>query len=201
LRLKSAEKRLAILEAAKEVILERGYGATSMAEVSARVGGSKQTLYSYFPSKEVLFIAVMLEKGAVLVDPVFADLRAAGEDLPKALRKFAIAFLSLLCTEEALALRRTIYAEGAKSTLGLRFYESGPKRCWGQMAEELQRAMDQGRMRRADPFVASMHFSGLCEAGPYQKLLEGAIPGLSETEIVDIAEAAVDVFIRAYDVR
>jgi AcrR family transcriptional regulator len=201
LRLKSEEKRLAILEAAKEIILERGYSATSMAEVSARVGGSKQTLYSYFASKEDLFIAVMLEKAATLVDPVFADLRAARDDLPKALRDFAIAFLRLVSTDEVLAMRRIIYAEGAKSTLGRRFYEIGPKRCWAEMAEELQRAMDEGRMRRADPWVASMHFSGLCEAGPYQQLLEGAIDALSEAEIVDIAAAAVDVFIRAYEVR
>lgn len=201
MRLKSEERRLAILETAKELFLERGYSAASMAEVSARVGGSKQTLYSYFSSKEDLFVAVMLEKAAVLVDPVFADLRAARDDLPKALREFAIAFLRLLSTDEVLAMRRIIYAEGAKTALGRRFYEIGPKRCWAVMAEEFVYAMDEGRMRRADPWLAAMHFSGLCEAGPYQRLLEGAVDAIADEEIVRIADAAVDVFIRAYEVR
>jgi AcrR family transcriptional regulator len=201
LRLKSEEKRLAILEAAKEIFLERGYGAASMAEVSARVGGSKQTLYSYFPSKEDLFVAVMLEKGANSFDLVFADLRAARDNLPSALRDFAIAFLRLLGTDEIVALRRIIYAEGAKFGFGRRFYDIGPKRCWSQLAEEFDRAMEEGRMRRADPWVAAMHFSGLCETGPYQRLLEGAIDTLTDEDIVEVADAAIDVFVRAYDVR
>jgi AcrR family transcriptional regulator len=187
LRLKSEEKRLAILEAAKEIFLERGYSAASMAEVSARVGGSKQTLYSYFPSKEDLFFAVMLEKGASLVDPVFAILQDR-EDLAAALREFAIAFLRLVCTEELIGFRRIIYAEGAKSALGRRFHEIGPKRCWSLLADVLQR-------------LAAMHFAALCEAGSYQRLLEGAIDTLPNAEMVRMAEAAVEVFIRAYEVR
>jgi AcrR family transcriptional regulator len=200
LRLKSEEKRLAILEAAKEIFLERGYSAASMAEVSARVGGSKQTLYSYFASKEDLFFAVMLEKGASLVDPVFAILDN-GDDLAAALREFAIAFLRLVSTEELIGFRRIIYAEGAKSALGRRFHEIGPKRCWSMLADVLRRAMDEGRMRRADPWLATMHFAGLCEAGSYQRLLEGAIDSLADEEMIEMAEAAVEVFNRGYDVR
>lgn len=200
MRLKSEEKRLAILEAAKEIFLERGFSAASMAEVSARVGGSKQTLYNYFASKEDLFFAVMLEKGASLVDPVFAILHGR-DDLATALREFAIAFLRLLSTEELIGFRRIIYAEGAKSALGRRFHEIGPKRCWTQLAEVLKRAMDEGRMRRADPWLAAMHFAALCEAGSYQRLLEGAIDALPDEEMVKMAEAAAEAFIRAYEIR
>ena len=52
---RAAAKRAQITKAAREVFLERGYAATSMDAVTALAGVSKQTLYSYFPSKGELF--------------------------------------------------------------------------------------------------------------------------------------------------
>lgn len=198
MRVKTEEKRLAILDAAKAVFLERGYGAASMAEVSARAGGSKQTLYGYFASKEELFVAMMLEKAAGVIDPLFATFHDS-QDLPKALRDFGLGLLRTISAEEIVAVRRIVYAEGAKTNLGKLFFENGPKRGWTKLAADFERAMDEGRMRRADPWRAVMQFLALCEAGPYQRLLEGAVDGVSDTELADTVDAAVDVFARAYD--
>lgn len=197
MRVKSEEKRLAILEAAKGVFLERGYVAASMAEVSARVGGSKQTLYSYFASKEDLFVAVMLEKGATQVEPMF-DAFLGSENLAEAVRRFALAFARFIAGDEIIAFRRIVYAEGAKSDLGRLFYENGPKRGWTRMAADFERAMDEGRMRRADPWTAVNQLHALCEAGPIQRLLEGSESGVDEDVLTAAAEAAADTFIRAY---
>ncbi|HWU13447.1 MAG TPA: TetR/AcrR family transcriptional regulator [Caulobacter sp.] len=197
MRVKTEEKRLAILEAAKGVFLERGYGAASMSEVAARVGGSKQTLYSYFASKDELFVAMMLEKGARMIDPLF-DRFHDNRDLPAGLNEFAIQFLRFINDPEIIAFRRIIYAEGAKSNLGKLFFENGPKRGWTRMAADFSRAMDEGRMRRADPWRAVGHFFALCEAGPAQRLMEGAVDAVDEADLVASAEAAVEVFCRAY---
>lgn len=197
MRVKSEEKRLAILDAAKGVFLERGYVAASMAEVSARVGGSKQTLYSYFASKEDLFVAVMLEKGATQVEPMFDAFHGSG-NLAEAVRRFAQAFVRFVAGDEIIAFRRIVYAEGAKSDLGRLFYENGPKRGWTRMAADFERAMDEGRMRRADPWTAVNQLHALCEAGPIQRLLEGSVNAVDEDVLTAAAEAAADTFIRAY---
>ena len=52
---RAAAKRAQITKAAREVFLERGYAGASMDAVTALAGVSKQTLYSYFPSKGELF--------------------------------------------------------------------------------------------------------------------------------------------------
>jgi len=200
LRLRTEEKRRAIIEAAKGVFLERGYDAASMAEVSVRVGGSKQTLYSYFGSKEELFAAVVLETSTTLFQPLFANFHAS-QDLPRALGDLALAFLRLICEQELVAYQRTVIAEGAKSNLGQFAFENGPKRGWAQLAEDFRHAMDGGRMRRADPWRAVTHFFALCKAGPPDRLLEGATSAVSDAELVETAQAAVDVFVRAYEVR
>lgn len=200
MRVKSEEKRLAILEAAKSVFLERGYGSASMAEVSARVSGSKQTLYSYFASKEDLFVAVMIEKGATQVQPLF-DILHENDNLAEAIHDFVLAFLRFITTDEVVAFRRIVYAEGAKSDLGKLFYENGPKRGWTRMAEDFEQAMDAGRMRRADPWTAVYQLHALCEAGPVQRLLEGSGGPIDEATLLAVADAATDTFIRAYEVQ
>jgi len=200
MRVKSEEKRLAILEAAKSVFLERGYDSASMAEVSARVGGSKQTLYSYFASKEDLFVAVMIEKGAAQVQPLF-DILHENDNLAEAIHDFVLAFLRFITTGEVVAFRRIVYAEGAKSDLGKLFYENGPKRGWTRMAEDFEQAMDAGRMRRADPWTAVYQLHALCEAGPVQRLLEGSGGPIDEATLLAVADAATDTFIRAYEVQ
>jgi len=52
------ERETLILQAAEEVLIERGYHETSIDEIAARVGIAKGTVYLHFPSKEDLVIAI-----------------------------------------------------------------------------------------------------------------------------------------------
>jgi len=50
-----------LLQAALDLFVEKGFAATRSEEVAARAGVSKGTLFLYFPSKEELFKAVVVE--------------------------------------------------------------------------------------------------------------------------------------------
>jgi len=50
-----------LLAAALDLFVEKGFAATRSEEVAARAGVSKGTLFLYFPSKEELFKAVVME--------------------------------------------------------------------------------------------------------------------------------------------
>ncbi|MEU5240279.1 TetR/AcrR family transcriptional regulator [Streptomyces lydicus] len=54
-----AERREALLEAAMELISERGYRRTSLAAVAERAGLTQQGLLHHFPTKESLLVAVL----------------------------------------------------------------------------------------------------------------------------------------------
>jgi AcrR family transcriptional regulator len=56
------ERERLILEAAEELLAEKGYHEMSIDEIAARVGVSKGTVYLHFPSKEELVLAY-LERG------------------------------------------------------------------------------------------------------------------------------------------
>jgi TetR/AcrR family fatty acid metabolism transcriptional regulator len=52
------EREELIIKAAEEVLLEKGYYETSMDEIAARVGIAKGTIYTHFPGKEELVLAI-----------------------------------------------------------------------------------------------------------------------------------------------
>ena len=54
-----AEREAEILEAAREIFADRGYGEATVAEIAARTGVAEGTVYSYFETKRALLIAVM----------------------------------------------------------------------------------------------------------------------------------------------
>jgi AcrR family transcriptional regulator len=56
-----AVKRLTILQAAKELFVEKKYSAITMDAIAKHAGITKRTLYVYFPSKLALFISVFDE--------------------------------------------------------------------------------------------------------------------------------------------
>lgn len=67
----SEQKRLDLIEAAKEEFTQFGFHAANMDRVCERAGTSKRTLYRHFVSKELLFIEVINELVAQPNDFVF----------------------------------------------------------------------------------------------------------------------------------
>jgi AcrR family transcriptional regulator len=62
-----------ILQGAMQEFLEHGYADTSMAQIAATAGVSKETLYSYFKSKENLFAAIVERIAHQHLQEVFAS--------------------------------------------------------------------------------------------------------------------------------
>jgi TetR/AcrR family transcriptional regulator, regulator of autoinduction and epiphytic fitness len=71
-------REAAILEAAGELLIAKGYAAMTMDDVAAAVGISKATLYQHFPSKEELTVGV----GIAFVGRLYDYLIALDPRLP-----------------------------------------------------------------------------------------------------------------------
>ena len=69
----TALRRCAILQAARTVFGRQGYANTMVDDIATQAGIAKGTLYLYFPSKEEIYLAALLEEARQLD----ADSRAA----------------------------------------------------------------------------------------------------------------------------
>ncbi|MGH9170071.1 MAG: TetR/AcrR family transcriptional regulator [Acidimicrobiales bacterium] len=72
-----ASRRAGILAAAKTVFAERGYHATTIADIARAAGLSYGSIYWYYESKEVLFHELMSAEAAALRCHIDSAVRAA----------------------------------------------------------------------------------------------------------------------------
>ena len=194
MRVKTDQQRRAIVETARHVFGQAGFDRTSMSAISATLGGSKTTLYSYFASKEELFAAVMLDAVKEHTDRFQAIFEQRSGSLRSRLRRFGCAYLDLVLSPEVVAIVRS-GIEMREDELGRLLYERGPALNWHLVAGFLAREMAAGRLRTADPLDAALHLKGLLQAGLFEPYLFGAPAQVSTEKAV---RNAVDVFLRAY---
>jgi AcrR family transcriptional regulator len=71
------QRRCSILQAARAVFARQGYADTVVEEIATQAGIAKGTLYLYFPSKEQIYLAALLEEARQLDADSRAAMRAA----------------------------------------------------------------------------------------------------------------------------
>ena len=195
MRVKTEDRRQAIIEAAIELFRQVGFQRASMDMISRRLGGSKGTLYGYFQSKEELFEAAMRVAVEGPGDQIMGLLDPDIKDMRGMLERFGKAYLDFILGEEVLAITRTAVSEGANSPLGAHLFDQGPGRAIAVFTKFFASQMERGRLRPAPPLTASLQFKSLIEAGFLEEALYGASFRIKRREAV---AAAVDTFLRAY---
>jgi len=102
-----------ILDAATELFLAHGYGATSIEAVAKRVRVSKRTFYHRFADKPALFAAVVHRIVERLRPPASVPI-VEGADIQAILERLAALILAAALSPQAIALHRLIVAESAR---------------------------------------------------------------------------------------
>ena len=195
---KTDQKRQNILDTAYRLFQSKGFANTSMSEITAEAGGSKATVYNYFPSKEELFVECMTHISDQYIEGIFRSLHELEAELPMALLETAKDALRVLCSPEMLASKRLLIAEAERSGIGKLFYRKMDG-YMGELAAILRRAMDEGQLRQADPLLASRQLRALMEADIVERCLMGAQKAPpSAVAISRAAGDAVATFLRAY---
>jgi len=200
MKVRTEARREAILEVASQVFLEFGFERASMSEIVHRIGGSKSTIYGYYPSKEALFLAVIQAVGERHIQSAFDELAAHDirVDIREVLGKFSKKLAILMCRQELMATHRMVLAAAGHSDVGALFYEAGPKRGISNIAEFFRRAMEYGSLRKEDPTIAAQQFFSLMHAEIQPRWYYKELPPLTDAQIKDIAGRAVATFLRAY---
>ena len=201
MRSKTEAKLQQIVAAATRLFIGQGLDGTSMSEIAAAVGGSKATLYNYFPSKEKLFTEVMLQAAEKLKGRIF-DVLDTPMPVKEKLQKFAKEYLAFLMSPEMLEIRRTILSEVHKLAVGPEIYERGIKKKWGHMATALEKAMNDGEIKKADPWTATMQFRALLEINMYDSNVFCRRPYIMNTEeIQQTVNDTVALFFSYYEIK
>jgi len=190
-------KRDAIVEAARQLFLQQGYGA-SMDAIAEAAGVSKQTIYNAFSSKEELFAAIIGEAAEAITAPL-ADGRAERQTPEEVLRDFAQHLFAVVLSPRALALWRVLVAQrGQFPDMGEAFYRAGPGVTHARLARYLARQAELGRLAVEDASVAAEHFVGMLNGKRHLQRLLGIEEVRTPAELERHIHLTVAAFLRAY---
>jgi TetR/AcrR family transcriptional regulator, mexJK operon transcriptional repressor len=192
------ERRAAILETARKVFLEEGYFTTTMEDIAARHGGSKTTLYKYFPSKNDLFSAIV-EAQSVEIQKQLNVFSGMASDIRTVLQCFCSRCLTIMLSKDMIAFDRIIIAEAHRipETAGAA-YEIGFKPALDYWEKIIQEAIDAGQLRKVDARIATAYLLEL-SSSPLKKLRLWGIPCDISPETIDYhADVIVSIFLAAF---
>lgn len=192
------DRRDAILNVAQHYFLDHGYAGTTMSGIAAKLGGSKGTLWNYFPSKEALFAAV-LDRAAKAYRAQLSQILDPCGILRATLQRACFSLINKVSSSEAIALSRLVVAEGRRfPELARIFLDLAPTNTRMVLAEFLRGAMERGQLRKADPIDAARALMAVTMSGTHQQLLMSVIEKPEQAQMEKDAHFAVDLFLRAY---
>ncbi len=153
-------RRKSILQAAREQFYLDGYEASTIDKIAERAELSKGTIYSYFDSKEEIYVSANIDSYLELEKALS---RAAALDLPpeEKLRAVYFAFVDhCLVFKEQLRLGLYFYTKAARRPVPPPLLEEIDGHTWKCLEismQAIQEAKDQGILREdVDPTELSM---------------------------------------------
>ena len=188
-------RRQAILDAASQLFLEKGFSGTSLSDIVERSKGSRSTLYENFGNKEGLLRAMVEEGCANLWSSVEArDDQNLLEEA--ALVEMGKRFVEAALDAKAIAIYRIVTTEAPRTPcVGDFFFNHGPRILQHRLSQRFRQALkaeehDPQPERLAKIFLGSVlgdfHFRqtlGMCQTPTAQ-------------EIEDHVKTAVGVMLR-----
>ena len=188
-------RRQAMLAAAHDLFVEKGYEATTLSDVVGRSGGSLATLYEMFENKPGLLRALVDERCAVMNATI--DRAISLHQPPReALRKIADHMFDKILDSGSTALFKAALAQ---PELGRQLYEAGPATAHAKVAEYLALQSEAGVMRIDDSMAASQLFFQMMFGHHHHMLLFGISVELSAQERERHFDRILSAFFKIYD--
>ena len=181
----------AILETAQSLFVSHGFETTSMEAVAAKAGVSKSTLYARYPTKQLLFRAVVEDRVASWSAMSASRDHLLGSDLRQRLQHHADTIISSLMLNEIRAFERVIAGASTKfPELARAMHEIGYRFTLRMLLDEIERGTANDKIPARKPErVAEMLFAML--SGWYRA--EEAVREIPAAEAQRFARDAIDL--------
>ena len=167
-------RRQAFLEAATAAFLEKGYANTTLDDIIARSGGSRQTLYALFGGKQGLFAALVTERSSQILRSWEEDSDLLGRPPEQVLVEVGVRYLEAVTSPDALGVYRLVVSEcKVMKELAERFWEEGPARSRAVLAKYFAQQAQRGTLLLDDPGAGGASVLGHAAREPPHAMSDG----------------------------
>ncbi|MES2904395.1 MAG: TetR/AcrR family transcriptional regulator [Pseudomonadota bacterium] len=195
---KRGKRREAMLCAAHELFVEKGFDATTLNDIVRHSGGSLATLYDMFENKPGLLRALVTER-CVTSDGALQTAMATQAPLDQSLRAIAEEMLDRFLDPTYVGLFRVVIAQCiAHPDLGRQIYDSGPVICQVRAADFFREQMAKGAMAQGDPIVVSILFFQMICGNFLSQLAFGLPVELTPAQRTTHLDQVLPIFTKAF---
>ncbi len=137
-----------IIEAGLAEFAEKGFAGARLADVAARAGVVKGTIYRYFDNKEALFQAAVTSRIISTLDNVEELVDGYGGPTDELLKLVLKVIYEKIVASDARVLLRIIIAEGARfPDIPANYYRDSISKGMALIERIVQRGIEQGEFR------------------------------------------------------
>lgn len=191
-------RRARYLRAAQRLFAAHGFAGTSTDMIVAEVGGSKATLYKYFPTKEAL-VAGLIADVVERMSSAQGGLDVADLPLREALMRFGRATLGAVVSDPALDMLRLSLGEHRRfPELAAAVWTNGPAVTYANFRRFLRERCERGELDVPDEQLAAEHFLAAIAGHIQLKVAMGMAKPPSKREVERRVAAATETFLARY---
>lgn len=193
-----ADRRRAILDAASELIAERGYARVTLEAVCERAACSKSAIYAGFGDKAGLLLALVEEAAGAVAQAQYA-LHLPDQTVTAALRHYAGLVMARACEPAHLAIVKAVIGlEAGDSQVARRYGDVALAASESALSQFLAAQTAAGELAIADPYVAARQFHALVLGWDLLAALLAPVPATPAASRDTQLDAAVELFVACY---
>lgn len=189
-----SDRRRVLISAAEAVFLAKGYVDTTMADIAAKAGMSKKTMYQVFVSKAELFDALLLER--LLALPTLAETSDAA--VPEMLRSMLMDLGRALLDPRQITLTRLLIANIASVPQANAIVTRRSLDIKTAISQWLGIQVERGLFQIPDLILATETLFGLAFASLQTELLLSLRDTPTEEELARNVDWTVGIFMREF---
>jgi AcrR family transcriptional regulator len=198
-RMKSEERRAAIVEAAIHLFAEKGFRGATTRGLAAALGVSGPALYRHFRTKRDLYSAIIETKSRQGDEEAagLSLLQEAGDD--RAFFRYLGSRILERYEDDPDFVRLLLFSALERHELADLFFERQMQDYFRIVVSYIQGRIDEGRFAPIDAQVAARGFNGMVSYHGLMRLLFG--PRITQKNRAEVVEDMVEIFLRGISRR
>ncbi len=199
-RVPARDRRLQIMEAAKELFARQGFEGTTTRQIAERARVNEAIIFRHFPSKEELYWAIIDYQCELTGwQPALRRQLDSGASDREVFAGIAEDILTRRAQDSSLS-RLLLFSALENQRRSQRFFQTHVVAYYELIEEYIRRRIEEGRFRAVNPLLAARGFVGMIV---YHSLIQEIYGGkrYRDFDVKEVSETLTDIWLGGMEIR
>ena len=199
-RVPARDRRLQIMEAAKELFARQGFEGTTTRQIAARARVNEAIIFRHFPTKEDLYWAIIDRESELAGwQPALRQQLSSGASDREVFAGIAEDILLRRAKDNNLS-RLLLFSALENQRRSQRFFQTHVVEYYEAIAQYIRKRIEEGAFRAVNPLLAARGFVGMIV---YHSLIQEIYGGkrYQDFGVKDVSETLTDIWLGGMEIR